>query len=115
MHTGRFVFAELIAHLSHKEFQKCVTRYDGDHHDRTFSCWDQYLAMAFAQSLIAKGCGISKRAWGRCRYLPWICRMSKKSRAAAWLRMRTSMTNVLPLPGQINQPAKFAALRIRIE
>ena len=49
MHTGRFVFAELIAHLPHKEFQKCVTRYDGDDHDRTFSCWDQYLAMAFAQ------------------------------------------------------------------
>jgi len=49
MHTGRFVFAELIAHLPHKEFQKCVTRYQGDHHDRKFSCWDQYLAMAFAQ------------------------------------------------------------------
>jgi transposase len=49
MHTGRFVFSELIAHLPHKEFQKCVTRYDGDHHDRRFSCWDQYLAMAFAQ------------------------------------------------------------------
>jgi len=49
MHTGRFVFAELIAHLPHKEFQKCVTRYKGDHHDRKFSCWDQYLAMAFAQ------------------------------------------------------------------
>jgi hypothetical protein len=49
MHIGRFVFAELIAHLPHKEFQKCVTRYDGDHHHRRFSCWDQYLAMAFAQ------------------------------------------------------------------
>jgi len=49
MHTGRFVFAELIAHLPHKEFQKCVTRYDGDDHPRRFSCWDQYLAMAFAQ------------------------------------------------------------------
>src|SRR6266496_546764 len=49
MHTGRFVFAELMAHLPHKEFQKCVTRYDGDRHRRSFSCWDQYLAMAFAQ------------------------------------------------------------------
>jgi transposase len=49
MHTGRFVFAELMAHLPHKEFQKCVTRYDGDQHRRSFSCWDQYLAMAFAQ------------------------------------------------------------------
>src|SRR6266404_7036405 len=49
MHTGRFVFSELISHLPHKEFQKCVTLYDGDCHHRRFSCWDQFLAMAFAQ------------------------------------------------------------------
>ena len=49
MNAGRTVFAQLIAHLSHIEFQKCVTRYDGDHHYRSLSCWDQYLAMAFAQ------------------------------------------------------------------
>jgi len=49
MNAGRTVFAQLIAHLSHIEFQKCVARYDGDHHHRSLSCWDQYLAMAFAQ------------------------------------------------------------------
>src|SRR2546422_1435131 len=49
MHTGRFVFSELISHLPHKEFHKCVTRYGGDCHHRRFSCWDQYLSMAFAQ------------------------------------------------------------------
>ena len=49
MHTGRFLFAELIAHLPQKEFQKCVARYAGSAQWRTFSCWDQYLAMAFAQ------------------------------------------------------------------
>src|SRR6266481_6920523 len=49
MNAGRTVFAQLIVHLSHFEFQKCVTRYDGDHHHRKLSCWDQYLAMAFAQ------------------------------------------------------------------
>ena len=49
MNSGRTVFAQLIAHLSHIEFQKCVTRYDGDHHHRSLSCWDQYLAMSFAQ------------------------------------------------------------------
>jgi Domain of unknown function (DUF4372)/Transposase DDE domain len=49
MNAGRTVFAQLIAHLSHAEFQKCVVRYDGDDHHRRLSCWDQYLAMAFAQ------------------------------------------------------------------
>src|SRR5260370_3134620 len=38
-----------MAHLSAYEFQKCVARYRGDSHGRGFSCWDQYLAMAFAQ------------------------------------------------------------------
>jgi hypothetical protein len=36
-------------HLPHKEFQKCVARYRGDRYAKNFSCWDQYLAMAFAQ------------------------------------------------------------------
>jgi Domain of unknown function (DUF4372)/Transposase DDE domain len=49
MHNGRFIFAELISHLPHKEFQKCVARYDDDSQSRTFSHWDQYLTMAFAQ------------------------------------------------------------------
>jgi hypothetical protein len=49
MHVGRTVFSQLLEHLPHKEFQKCVTRYSGDSYWRGFSCWDQYLAMAFAQ------------------------------------------------------------------
>ena len=49
MNSGRTVFAQLIDHLPHKEFQKCVARYCGDRYAKNFSCWDQYLAMAFAQ------------------------------------------------------------------
>src|SRR3989475_2488571 len=49
MNAGRTVFSQLIAHLSHNDFQKCVARYNGDCHYRSLSCWDQYLAMAFAQ------------------------------------------------------------------
>jgi hypothetical protein len=47
--VGRTVFSQLIEYLPSKEFQKCVTRYDGDSHFRGFSCWDQLLAMSFAQ------------------------------------------------------------------
>src|SRR5208283_3353784 len=49
MHLGRTVFAQLMDHLPAYEFQKCVARYRGDSHHRSFSCWDQYLAMTFAQ------------------------------------------------------------------
>jgi hypothetical protein len=49
MNSGRTVFAQLIEHLPPKEFQKCVARYRGDRYAKNLSCWDQYLAMAFAQ------------------------------------------------------------------
>ena len=49
MNSGRTVFSQLIEHLPEKEFQKCVVRYHGDSNFRGFSCWDQLLAMAFAQ------------------------------------------------------------------
>jgi hypothetical protein len=49
MNVGRTVFSQLIEYLPGKEFQKCVARYDGDSRLRGFSCWDQLLAMSFAQ------------------------------------------------------------------
>jgi hypothetical protein len=43
------VFAQLISFLSHNEFNRCVKRYGGNKSMRSFSCWDQFLTMAFAQ------------------------------------------------------------------
>jgi Domain of unknown function (DUF4372) len=48
MNNGRTVFSQLIEYLPNKEFQKCVARCGGDRHLKSFSCWDQLLAMAFA-------------------------------------------------------------------
>src|SRR3989454_5834218 len=49
MNAGRTVFSQLIEFLPHQEFQKCVGRYHGEYQQKSFSCWDQLLAMAFAQ------------------------------------------------------------------
>ncbi len=49
MNQGRTVFAQLISFLSHNEFNRCVTRYGGNKSVRSFSCWNQFLTMAFAQ------------------------------------------------------------------
>lgn len=49
MNQGRTVFAQLIKLVSHKEFNRCVMRYGGHKSVRSFSCWDQFLTMAFAQ------------------------------------------------------------------
>jgi hypothetical protein len=49
MNEGRAVFSQLMSFLPDREFRRCVERYRGDIRLRSFSCWDQYLAMAFAQ------------------------------------------------------------------
>jgi hypothetical protein len=49
METGKTVFAQLMDFLPVYEFQKCVQRYNGHYKVKRFSCWSQFLCMAFAQ------------------------------------------------------------------
>jgi hypothetical protein len=49
MQIGRTVFAQVMEHFPGYEFQKCVTRYDGNFGKRSFSCLDQFLCLGFAQ------------------------------------------------------------------
>ena len=49
MHAGRIVFSQLIDFLPKRKFDRCVRRYRGNRRIKTFSCFDQYLCMAFAQ------------------------------------------------------------------
>ena len=49
VNQGRTVFSQLLSFLPDREFRRCVARYSGDARPRGFSCWDQYLSMAFAQ------------------------------------------------------------------
>lgn len=49
MNTGRTVFSQLMDFIPTYEFRKCVNRYGGNYKVKSFSCWDQYLCMSFAQ------------------------------------------------------------------
>jgi len=49
MNTGRTIFSQLMDFLPTHEFRSCVERYNGNYKIKSFSCWDQYLCMAFAQ------------------------------------------------------------------
>jgi hypothetical protein len=49
MNTGRTIFAQLMDFLPLPEFRRCVERYRGDYKVQSFSCWDQFLCLAFAQ------------------------------------------------------------------
>ena len=49
MHQGRIIFAQLLDFLPRHEFNRCVEHYHGNYRIRKFTCYDQFLCMAFAQ------------------------------------------------------------------
>ena len=60
MNEGRTVFSQLVEFLPTYQFQICVDRYQGNRYVKDFSCWDQFLCLAFVSSPIAKVFAISK-------------------------------------------------------
>src|SRR3989339_27447 len=49
MYSGRLVFSQLMDFLPMHRFRQCVKRYNGNRYMKSFSCFDQFLCMAFAQ------------------------------------------------------------------
>jgi len=49
MNSGKTIFSQLMEFLPTYEFRQCVKRYRGNYKIKSFSCWDQFLCMAFAQ------------------------------------------------------------------
>jgi len=49
MNSGKSLFSQLYDHLPRYEFRQCVHRHAGHYRVRSFSCWDQFLSMMFAQ------------------------------------------------------------------
>jgi hypothetical protein len=49
MSQEQTVFSQILQFVSYDDFRICVRRYDGNKGMRRFSCWEQFLAMAFAQ------------------------------------------------------------------
>jgi len=49
MHQGKFVFAQVMDHVVRYEFNQGVERRRGHRWMKRFSCWEQFLVMAFGQ------------------------------------------------------------------
>ena len=49
MYSGQTVFSQLMDFVPAHEFRRYVEQYRGNHKVKSFSCWDQFLCMAFAQ------------------------------------------------------------------
>ncbi len=48
MNLGATVFAQLMDYIDPHEFRQIVRRHNTSGRKYRFTCWDQYLAMAFA-------------------------------------------------------------------
>jgi len=49
MHSGKTVFKQLLQFLPRYEFNRCVSRYQGEYRIKKFSTYDQFLSLAYAQ------------------------------------------------------------------
>ena len=49
MPAGKLIFSQLTNWIHSEQFRRCVNRYDGNRKVYGFPCWDQFLAMTFAQ------------------------------------------------------------------
>src|SRR5688572_7769116 len=49
MNVGQTIFSQLMEFVPRREFRTCVERYQGDYKVQSFSCWDHFLTLAFAQ------------------------------------------------------------------
>lgn len=50
MNSGKTIFSQITDYIPIKKFNRCVVRYNGNYKVRSFTCYDQFLCMAFAQS-----------------------------------------------------------------
>lgn len=49
MNSGKYVFAQLLQFINKYEFDKCVSKYNGDFRTREFNCWNQFIQLFFGQ------------------------------------------------------------------
>jgi len=49
MFAEKYSFAQLTDFIHREQFQRGVRRYQGNYKVKSFSCWDQFLCMAFGQ------------------------------------------------------------------
>lgn len=49
MNKGKYVFAQVMDLVHPEEFDRCVSKYNGNFRVRQFSCWHQFLSLSMGQ------------------------------------------------------------------
>ena len=120
MNSGKTILSQLMDFIPPYEFRKCVDRYNGNYKVKSFSCWDHFLCMAFAQftyreslratkfklyHLAVRGKGLpqypgARQSTQRLAYLCQFCqnshRTSQKTLRCRFFRHRTETNRLRP-------------------
>jgi hypothetical protein len=64
MYKGQTVFLQLTDHLPRRTFRRLVKHYNADHRVRSFTCWEQFLAMPSPSSPTGRACAPALGAYG---------------------------------------------------
>ena len=49
MNQGQTIFSQIMSYIPKYSFDSCVKKYRGNYKVQSFTCWEQFLAMTFAQ------------------------------------------------------------------
>lgn len=49
MNIGRSLLTQIVTYLPKYQFDKIIEKYNGNYKAQSFSCWEQYVCMVFAQ------------------------------------------------------------------
>ena len=49
MNKNKYVFAQLVEFLDNNKFRHLVDKYDGNRDVKSFTCWNQLMALMFGQ------------------------------------------------------------------
>ncbi len=49
MYKGKYVFAQIMELVHPEEFDRCVSKYNGNYRVREFSCWHQFLSLSLGR------------------------------------------------------------------
>jgi len=49
MNQGQTIFSQIMSYIPKHKFDRCVKKYRGNYKVQSFTCWEQFLSMAFAQ------------------------------------------------------------------
>jgi len=49
MNQGQTIFSQIMNYIPKHKFDFCIKKYRGSYKVQSFTCWEQFLVMAFAQ------------------------------------------------------------------